>query len=358
MKFKRKIFLLLIQLLIITTVVILFSNSAKFVHRYHELYYVIQACRGFIFTLLPVSVGDVLYILAGCWLLLTIFRWIKLLCNYALNKHKVLHSLLYSLNVVVLGYLLFFLGWGVNYNSLPLRSVWQLNDHNDTLDLVQFDSLLVDRLNTLAPVYHSYSLNKINEISVDNYRRYSDANIRLYGVKPTLFGWYMDRVGIEGYFNPFTGEGQVVSSLPSFLLPFTVSHEMAHQAGIAAEGDANLMAYALCTSCNDHSFNYSGNLNLWLYVNARLFRKDSVTALRFESHLNKLTLAHIDTIEAREKLSENDARKYSNTVYDSYLKMQQQKDGIRSYGSVTANAWLLEQKRRREGKLFSILKMP
>jgi hypothetical protein len=344
--------------LIITVSLLLFTQSLNAVHLYHLPYALLQHNRESFFSFFCLSVGDVLYIVAGIWLLVTLVKWGKYMWRFKTDKLLLLRSFLKSINVILLGYLFFLFGWGVNYYNLPLRAVWQLKDHNDTLDLVQFDSLLVSRLNALAPAYRSYDLDEINAISTANYSHYIAARVSPPGVKPTLFGWYMDRVGIEGYFNPFTGEGQVVSTLPAFLLPFTVSHEMAHQTGIAAEGDANLMAYALCTMCSNPSFNYSGNLNLWLYVNARLSRKDSVTAQRFENQLNKLTQAHIDTIEQREKLSDNDAHQYSNNVYDGYLKMQQQKEGIRSYGSVTANAWLLEKKRLRDPMIRTLLKMP
>ncbi len=358
MKLKRKIYLLVVLLLVTIVSVLFFSTSTAPTCWYHIPYFMLQDQRGGFMHFLPFSFGDILYIAAGIWLLLTLVKWARYMWRFKANRERLLHSVFYAVNAILIGYLFFLFGWGVNYYNPPLRTAWQLKDHNDTLDLVQFDSLLVGRLNALAPVYRSYTLSEINQISVSNYLHYTDARLTLYGVKPTLFGWYMDRIGIEGYFNPFTGEGQIVKTLPAFLLPFTVSHEMAHQAGIAAEGDANLMAYALCTACSDPSFNYSADLNLWLYVNARLSRKDSIIAQRFESQLNKLTQAHIDTIEEREKLSDNDAHQYSNTVYDGYLKMQQQKDGIRSYGSVTANAWLLERRRLRDTAIRTLLKMP
>ena len=358
MMLRRKIILLVLLLVSITVALLFFTGSVDALRFYHAPYYGLQGVREYVMAIFPFSIGDLLYIAAGLWLLVTLIKWGKYLWQFKLKKQQLLHSVLYCVNVVLVGYLAFLLGWGVNYYNPPLRTAWALKGHNDTLELVQFDSLLVTRLNVLAPEYRSYSLIDINRISVYNYVRYTNVRMTLRGVKPTLFGWYMDRVGIEGYFNPFTGEGQVVTALPAFLLPFTVSHEMAHQAGIAAEGDANLMAYALCTMSTDPSFNYSGNLNLWLYVNARLSRRDSVTAQRFENQLNKLTKAHIDTIEEREKMSDNNAHVVSNSVYDSYLKMQQQKDGIRSYGSVTVNAWLLEKKRQRNAGIRTLLKMP
>ena len=197
-------------------------------------------------------------------------------------------------------------------------------------------------------MYRARNIRHINAVSVDNYRRYTDTRVSFFGqaVKPTLYGYFMRRIAIEGYYDPFTGEGQIDKELPSFMLPFVFSHEMAHQAGIAAEGDANLMAYSLCTMSTDPSFNYSGYFNIWMYVNTRLYYRDSTLANTLARELNDLTTAHIDTMEELEKRYDNDASKYSSYMYDAYLKMQNQKDGIHSYGSVAANACLLEQRRK------------
>ena len=130
---------------------------------------------------------------------------------------------------------------------------------------------------------------------------------------------------------------------------------MAHQAGIAAEGDANLMAYAVGTAGNDTSFSYSCYLNIWLYTNNRLWFRDSTLSKNLEAQLNPLTRAHIDTLEAISEKYHNDVTKYSGELYDSYLRMEHQKDGIRSYGNVSSSAWQLELQRSNGKKgLISI----
>lgn len=358
---KKKIYLLVSLLLLVIACLFIFPEHENVVRVYDNvLYYPLQFLRDILFGFIPFSFGDVLYVAGGIWLLHTIVKWVKYIIRFNSTSQKLAASIINTINVALAVYLWFVLGWGANYYKLPMRETWQLRAHKDTLELVPFDSILVDRLNALAPAYRPLSFSEINKISKDNYRRYTDSKVKKFGlnVKPTLYEYFMDRVAIEGYYNPFTGEGQVVEGLPAFMLPFTVGHEMAHQAGIAAEGDANLMSYALGTMSTNLSFNYSANLELWIYVNARLYRKDSVRALAFEHKLNRLTRAHLDTIDQLNKISDNDARKYSNQVYDNYLKMQQQKDGIRSYGNVTTNAWLLEKKRLREPQNCLVLKMP
>ena len=265
-------------------------------------------------------------------------------------------------NTFLFAYLFFVIGWGANYYKPTLREYWQLTPPDNTAqngtakaerkkkaleNLTVFDKLLVDRLNTYAPHYHTLLLAEINKRAISYYAAYTDSRVAVHGlhIKPTIYACFIERLGIEGFYNPFTGEGQVNASLPAFIMPFLVCHEMAHQAGIAAEEDANLMAYAIGTITSDSTFRYACYLNIWEYTNRRLYNRDSVTALKHEAMLNKLTTAHLDTLEQISRKYNNEVSRYSNDLYDSYLKMQDQKEGIRSYGNVATSAWLLEQKR-------------
>jgi hypothetical protein len=280
-----------------------------------------------------------------------------------MHKHWLAASVLNTINAALFAYIFFILGWGANYAKRSLREHWhypvaEYKDRReartaDSLALIGFDRFLVEQLNNSASRYHTLSFGDINVRAKAFYRAYTDSKVKKYGlcIKPSMFGYFMERVAVDGYYNPFTGEGQVNGRLPAFMLPFVVCHEMAHQAGIAAEGDANLMAYAVGTQGSDAAFNYSSYLNIWLYVNNRLYRRDSVTAKKFEAQLNKLTAAHIDTLEELSKKYNNEASKYSSEFYDTYLKINKQKEGIRSYGNVTTSAWQLERERMagREG---------
>lgn len=351
MKLKQKVLLIVALLLIITILVFLLPASAaclSFYYRY--LYSPVQSLRGYLFSYIPVSLGDAIYIAGGAYLLYILIRWVQYAVNWKRNRHMLLSSVLNMVSFVLCVYIAFVVGWGANYYQQPLYKTWGLDKGRDTLELKTFDSMLVSRLNQLAPQYKDLSMDEINTKAKAEYATHTDIGLAPAGlkIKYSYFGYFLDRIAIEGYYNPFTGEGQISHSLPAFMLPFVISHEMAHQAGIAAEGDANLLAYAMGTSSQDPSFQYSANLNLWLYVNARLSRRDSVTAQIWEDNLNPLTQRHLAILEERSKLYNNDATRYSGEMYDSYLKMQQQKEGIKSYGNVTANAWQLERLRIQE----------
>lgn len=330
------------------------------------IYLPFQSFRGMVIGPVPFSLGDVIYILLGLGLLITLIRWVKYLFNFSDSRVLLANSVIRTLKTILKFYLFFIIGWGANYYKPSLSEVWHLipfhpgiptTDAEKTerrkiamAHLVAFDQYLVDHLNEYAPHYHPLSLLKINERAKEYYATYTDCKVKRYGldIKPTMFGYFMERLGTEGYYNPFTGEGQIDTGLPGFTLPFLICHEMAHQTGIGSEEDANLLAYALCTATPDSSFRYSSYLNLWEYTNNRLYRRDSLLAHKFEAMLNPLTTAHLDTLEQLAQKYQNDYARMNTRIYDSYLKMNDQKEGMRSYGNVTSSAWLLEMKRKQD----------
>jgi len=360
MKLKRKLILLLFLACLLPVCVDLLPAHTSFYD--HYIFYPFQTLRILLWGWLPLSIGDVLYVLGGFMLLITIIHWIRFALKFSTYKWQLAASVLNTINTVLFVYCLFIVGWGANYAKAQLRDFWGLKTtlpedraerrKTDSLALIAFNQFLVDKLNSCAPGYRNLSFAEINARSKAYYRTLTDSKVRMHGldVKRSLFGYFMERVAIDGYYNPFTGEGQVNSNVPGFMMPFTVCHEMAHQAGIAAEGDANLMAYALGTATNDSTFNYSAYLNIWLYANARLYRRDSTSAKKLEAQLNKLTTAHIDTLEQLSKKYNNEVSVYSSELYDGYLKMQNQKEGIKSYGNVASGAWQLELQ-RKNGKM-------
>jgi hypothetical protein len=364
-RLKNKFILLSVLASLVMAASWLLSRS-EFIPWYDRfIYYPFQSVRGAVLSYIPFSVGDVLYALAGLGILITVARWIYFAAKLGERRRRLFGSMLNTVNVAMAVYLFFLLGWGANYYKKPLREYWRLNEdaslvHKFSLkdsrlsteDLIAFDTILIKRLNDHVAGFHSMPLEEINRRTITYYNRYTDSKVKQYGlmVKPTLFANFIERVAVEGYYNPFTGEGQANGTLPGFLLPFVVSHEMAHQAGIAAEDDANLMAYALGTMADDTSFKYSCYLDIWVYVNTRLHHRDSALAEKYEARLNSLTAAHLDTLEQISRKYQNDVANYTNEMYDSYLKLQNQSQGIKSYGNVTTGAWQLEVKRQAKGK--------
>lgn len=355
---RKKLLILVSQVLALWLLIFLFSQVNGFVSFYSSsVYPPIQSARCTLFNIIPLSIGDILYVLAGLWLLLTLLRWAYYIRRFGVYKDRLLSSVLNTLNVLACVYLVFLLMWGGNYYKEPLAKSWGLpagkraskeaRMAKSKQDATSFCTFLATKLAMYAPGYTTLTPTYVNDRATAYYREFTDSKVKENGllIKATLFAPLMLRMGVDGYYNPFTGEGQGNMRQPMFIMPFIVCHEMAHQAGIAAEGDANLLAYALCTSVNDPTFRYSAYLDLWLYASHRLRRHDSLLADRLEEKLPAITRKHIDTLEQLYREYHGAVSTYTSGIYDNYLRMQQQ-EGISSYGNVVRDAWALEQKRK------------
>ena len=71
-----------------------------------------------------------------------------------------------------------------------------------------------------------------------------------------------------------TGESNVNIDSPACLLPSTVTHELAHQRGIASEQECNFLAVAAATSAEDPAYRYSGYLMGYIHLSNALYRAD------------------------------------------------------------------------------------
>jgi hypothetical protein len=302
---------------------------------------------------LSFSLGDVLYLLLALLLLMFIVRIIYFLFTIRKNSNDLKVELLRLLLLPAIVYFLFVLFWGGNYARQPLSA--DLNAANLQWDedaLITLNRELVQKMNEEQQHPIKYSgLDSINTFANNLYhQRYAD-NVAQLKVKPTSLGYLLNYIGIQGYYNPLSGEGQFNRFIPVFMHPFVISHEMAHQAGIAAEDDANLMAYVLGSESTIPEFRYSAYFNLFLYAYTDLKEKDTIAAKDVFSLLNQQSKNDMDTLRAMNRKYRSKFRKLTNSLYDEYLKMHGQKEGIATYNEVTRWVYFREHDPRKKADL-------
>lgn len=360
MRYKRKLLLLLSVILLGTAVQWFIPRNVQLAEWYARyIFRPFQSFRQLVFGRIPVSIGDILYVLAGLIIVALAIRWIYFLIRFKSHKHYLGQSFLNTIITVTIAYIVFFAGYGGNYYKPSLAEHWALSipaTTNDSAVLVSYDHFLINKLNALSGQYSAIPFKQVDKHAQDYYRAFTNSSTRMYGLgcKPSVFGYFMQYLGIQGYYNPFTGEAQVNRFLPSFMLPFVVCHEMAHQSGIAAEDDANLLSYAVCTRSPDKNFIYSGYFNLWLYTHSRLRKIDSTVANGLLATLNDVSRSQLDTLRSIRRQYHSEISTYSSGLYDSYLRMHNQKDGIESYYRVALTAWIWEKQKAKIAGLIDI----
>ena len=129
-------------------------------------------------------------------------------------------------------------------------------------------------------------------------------------------------------------EANINICAPAPSLPSIVAHEMAHQRGYARENEANFISFLACVYNPYTEFKYSGFLLALTYSMNALRKEDLI------SYKNLITLysdglsRDITYINKFWKRYEGPIEKFSTDVNNAYLKANNQKDGIKSYGKM------------------------
>ena len=312
-------------------------------HYSNTIYPYISSFFRFLFGWIPFSLGDFVYGAFSVYLLWILFRIIRAIYNrrvVLINYRKLFVKGFYICSVI---YIFFNLAWGLNYNRLSISSQLQLKTSKHTVeDLRVITGELITKVNaTRLALGHEikYPSNaNIFDGAGDAYKNVAGTFPFLQyapkSIKTSLYGKMGNFFGFLGYYNPFTGEAQVNTAQPKFLIPYVSTHEIAHQLGYAREGEANFVGYLAAVNSHDTLFKYSVYFDLFNYANRELYFRDSAYA---RNNLEKLdTLVKKDRAELKKYLrqSDNYVEPIIKMFYDQYLRANQQDKGIKSYNEV------------------------
>lgn len=153
--------------------------------------------------------------------------------------------------------------------------------------------------------------------------------------KPVMLSSYWSYTGITGMYFPFFMEANVNIDAPDIDLPFTVCHELAHLRGIAREQDANLAAFLACLSSDQPNFQYSGYQYALLYCLADLNFANPDLHSELLTQISDGIWRDWENKSAYWDNLEGPVQEVSSNVNDSFLKANNQAEGVRSYSLVT-----------------------
>jgi hypothetical protein len=348
---------LFLALLILTSLIKILSFNESWVEHYYTygFYPVISKVLRFMFGWLPFSVGDLLYLTAAIYLLLKVFKFLRILSKRQLKQYLTRVLLKKTLRFVLWVYLIFNIFWGLNYNRLGIAAQLKLNVEPYTVqDLDSLNFILQQRLNTYASSVDSVNRNTLNhnrilfDEGITAYKRIQSSMPFLAypypSIKPSMFSGIGHYFGFTGYYNPFTGEGQIKTSVPFFLKPFIVTHEIGHQLGYAKENEANFVAFFACRSSTNPEFRYSLYFEIYQYAIRELYRRDSVKAKMYREQLHPRVKKDIKELMNYLIRSKNPVEPWITNFYDEYLKLNNQPKGKLTYDEVVA--WLIAYQKK------------
>lgn len=343
---------LLISLLIISILIKVFSMNPAWVERYYTFgfYPFISEILRIAFGWIPFSVGDIVYTAAFIFFVFKAWKLIKLLAKRQVKENLSWIFFAKYLKLVLWVYIVFNIFWGLNYNREGIAQQFGLKvEHYNPMELYDLASVLQQRLNLYAA-----KVDSIKRLSLNDNTTLFDEGIAAYknvskqypflsykqeSIKPSIFGNIGNYFGYTGYYNPFTGEAQLKTSVPVFTKPFILCHEMGHQLGYAKENEANFSSFLAGRVSDDVEFRYSAYYDMYSYAmsDLLLYNLPCFIDLRKTEHpqIKKDNRTYRDYLLK----SKNAIEPVMSNVYDRYLRLNNQPHGKETYNEVVD--WLL-----------------
>ena len=322
----------------------------------YGLYPIISGVLRFLFGWLPFSVGDLFYAFLVLVILFRLFKFLKLLFKKQLTRRHIGMALQQAIFIFLFVYVSFNLLWGLNYNRYGIAHQLGLNVKpysNNELDslchsLQQKLNFYASKIDTTTREEYLRKKNNLFNEAAATYlvveKEYPFLSYRVQSLKASLLGFLGRYVGFQGYYNPYSGEGQVKASIPRFMQPFVACHEIAHQLGYAKENEANFVGYLAGRTSTSVDFRYSAYYDMYQYAIRDLYRIDIKKALSLDSTLHPVVRRDRREFARYLNKMQNPVAPFMLRMYDGYLRMNNQPKGYRTYNEVVT--WLVAYYRK------------
>ena len=333
-------------LLLLSAVVFFFGFSHSLVERLYSqgLYQVTAPAQRFISALVPFPLGDFLYLLLIIFVLISLYRFYQKVRFNRLVKTDRIKVPVQVINFILLLYLVFKILWGLNYSRPSVSEQLRISDDKySTAQLVSLGEFFIEELNQLDSVKKNrFSISQLETIAKAGYDKMQKKNqlfnYPLPAVKPALNSWVITKIGIEGYYNPLSGEANVNMRLPAVALPFVTCHEIAHQLGIAREDEANLFGYLVARHSDNSYFRYSATYAMLKNILFEIRIKSPEDYERIYATIHATTLQNIKNDREFWRRYNSQMFGYLDMAFDRFLKLNNQRKGTDSYQDIVL--WL------------------
>lgn len=349
---KRKYFLLLAP---VSLVFILLAKMFPVVAEYifaRGLFKIISIPIGFVTGLFPFSIAEILVLLAPVVFLGFMVRFICLMFHG--NRLQVIKR--WGLNTGVFFSILFFLFTvlcGTNYYRYEFERFcdFEVKEYSveELYSLCEYLAGMANQTKALVKetdqnqVVVMEDFAKVAEDAGKAYKKiqekYPVFRFSAGKAKPVILSKYMSYTGIVGIYFPFTVEANVNNDVAGYNRPSDTCHELAHLHGFMRENEANFISYLVCTNSDEAYFRYSGYMMGLIYATNALYDEDIEKYMQISSLISEEVRADlIYEDEYWDKLRSTDAYQAveaaSDRVNDTYLKVNGQSDGVKSYGKM------------------------
>lgn len=239
-----------------------FSKSGIMVSLFERFFEFQKRVHQSLFSWIPFSLGDLMYIILGIFLLYFLIKCLK-----KTDRNAAFLKILGGLNVFYFIYQFF---WGMLYFQTPLIKKLASQQEPDINKAKALALRYLEKCKTTRTFVQEdrngiFIITDLKSVQTEILKQQlllpkfiSDKKApQINAFKPSLFKKVMNFTGILGYYNPFTAEAQYNAELPHTFIPFTSAHESSHQLGFAREQEANFIGYLIGVRSDNTDLRYS-----------------------------------------------------------------------------------------------------
>ncbi|RKR07109.1 uncharacterized protein DUF3810 [Maribacter vaceletii] len=321
------------------------GSHPEIIEKYYSnwLYPILSSFFRTLFGWVPFSIGDIIY-----------FSLLAIGLGYIYTNRKYLRKNLkvFFINCIMIlsiVYFTFHLLWGLNYYREPIAKKFHLKEDYTQEELIVLTKKLIAKTNATqlqitkdatTPVTSPYTKEEIFSKTLEGYdqlnKKYPFLSYQKPSIKKSLFSTGLTYMGYGGYLNPFTNEAQVNALLPKFRFPVVAGHEIGHQIGYSAENETNFIGYLVTVRNSDIYFKYSAYAYALGYCLNDINKKDPELVKQLLDELNPGVRKNYKQMADFWDTYENPLEPIFKTIYNSFLKANNQTKGIQSYNAVVS----------------------
>lgn len=347
-KYKRIYILLLIPLSLLLTV------AARGSHFFAEqiyakgIYKLISQFYSRITGLFPFSLAEILIIILPAIVLALLVRFIILMIMDRENRReRMIKGILTVLCTLSIVWFTFLICGGLNYYRSSFATYSNLTiEKSSVSELYALTESLALEANELRDKISStndagvflLSKNKyeLGKLANQAYQSLSEDYPILKGhygsPKPLLLSRFMSQTEITGIFIPFTMEANVNVDIPDYNIPFTMLHELGHLHGFMREDEANYLAYLAGMKSEDIEFQYSSTMLALVMSGNALYEGNQDLYFKVaDLYSDGVKMDFKDNATYWSQFENKTISTISSKINDTYLKANNQTDGVRSY---------------------------
>jgi hypothetical protein len=313
-----------------------------------HIYRIFSYPISFLSSLVPFSLTELSFTFLIPVIILLMIFFIRKLKKTEKPKKTILRTVKLVGWVLSVAYLVFMIQMGFNYTRTPINVTMGIDIKERSVDELKVLCTIlareVNRTRMLCEEDEKGNMILSQDLKIvlrSGHLGYNQLNKTYFfihvpprRVKGVLFSRRWSYTGTVGMYFPFYAEANVNTDVPDSSIPSAMMHELAHMAGFARENEAEFVGFLTGINHPDHDFQYSSYLNSYIHAINALYSTDRKAYTEISAQLSDPVKQDLQQRRDYWKQFEGKVREVSTQVNHTYLQVNLQNDGVKSYGRV------------------------